>query len=78
MYGLTTGMELRLRTDDALREYARLEYGSADAAWIIASARRASRKARPKVALSRRIRAAFAARPTSGFPRLAEECPATG
>ncbi len=77
MYGLTTGIELRLRTNDGLREYARLEYGTPEAAWIIASVRRSSPKAPRKVSLTGRIRAAFASRRAMGFPRLAEDCPAT-
>jgi len=76
MYGLTRGMELRLRTNDGLREYARLEYGTPDAAWIVASANRVPRKPRRKVGLARRIRGVFAGRQTTGVPRLPEDCPA--
>jgi hypothetical protein len=76
MYGLTTEMALRLRTNDGLREYARLEYGTPDAAWIIAAASRASPKSRRRIGLTRRIRGVFSSRARTGFPRLPEDCPA--
>jgi len=76
MNGMIMLMELRRRSNDRLREYARTEYGTPDAAWIVASANRVARTPRRKAALTARIRGAFAARATTGVPRLPEDCPA--
>ncbi len=76
MNGMIMLMELRRRTNDQLREYARTEYGTPDAAWIVASANRLPRKPRRKVGLARRIHGVFAGRPTTRVPHLPEDCPA--
>jgi len=44
MYGFRVEMDPRLRTNPALREYARLEYGSEDVEWFLAAVRRQRRK----------------------------------
>ncbi len=44
MYSLSLPLEPRLRTNPALRDYARMEYGHADYAWFLAAARRPDRE----------------------------------
>jgi hypothetical protein len=46
MYAIRMDVDPRLRTNDALRRYARMEFGREDAAWILASARSANKNAR--------------------------------
>ncbi len=57
MYAIRLDGNVNLRTNDALREYARLEYRREDVAWILATtkaAKRARRAVRPFRLLARR------------------------
>ncbi len=47
MYGIRLDGTVNLRTNDALREYARLEYRREDVAWLIATAKAAKKARRP-------------------------------
>ncbi len=77
MYALTIGTELRLRTNNGLREYSRLEYGTPDAEWLLVAAGRVPHKPGRKTKVARRRRGfLFRRRAPAGSPRLAEECPA--
>ena len=50
MYSIRVEMDPRLRTNRALREYARLEYGAEDALWFLAAVRRSKPKPfRPRI-----------------------------
>jgi len=73
MYAIRLDVDSRLRTNSALREYARMEYGSDEVAWFLASAKSSPRKAvRPPMAARFRIRRARPAqRPVAckGSPR---------
>ncbi|MFA5896447.1 MAG: hypothetical protein WC985_06030 [Thermoplasmata archaeon] len=77
MYALPTRLELRLRTNDGLRKYSRLEYGTPDAAWLLVAASRVPRKPRRKTHVARWLRRLVSSRTTpAGLPRLPEDCPA--
>jgi len=73
MYAIRLDVDPRLRTNSALREYARMEYGSDEVAWFLAAARAPRKKAvRPSLAARFRIRRARPAhRPVAckGSPR---------
>ncbi len=73
MYPNLTDVEVRLRTNANLREYARLEYGPGYAEWLLAEARRAARLAtRPRRwsrLFTRRTAAEFRPMPHKGSPR---------
>lgn len=43
MYAIPSDYSLRVRTNSALREYARMEYGKDEVAWFLASVRRSKR-----------------------------------
>jgi len=45
MYAIPMKVDLRLRTNADLRQYARMEYGHEDVSWILAEARRARQTA---------------------------------
>jgi hypothetical protein len=74
MYGIRMDLDPRLRTNTALREYARLEYGSEDVLWLLAAARRRTRKPVRRSLASRlglkRARPAFRPVGHKGTPRL--------
>ncbi len=76
MYALILRTDLELRTNAGLRDYARLEYGTPDAAWLVAAANRRPGGPRRRPSLTHRLRTALSARqPATGFPRFADECP---
>ncbi len=77
MYAWILPTDLKTRANEALNQYARMEYGNADATWIVAGASRRSDRSRRKATLARRIRRALSARASAkGFPLRAEDCPA--
>ena len=78
MYAIRSYGDVPLRTNDALREYARLEYGSADIRWLLAAAapRRKPAAAGPRLRLFRRLaRPSHRAVACKGSPRRPTEEP---
>lgn len=73
MYAIRIGNETGLRTNTALREYARAEYGNEDIAWFLASASRRARPSRPSLRariLGSKKPRPHVALPHKGTPRL--------
>ncbi len=75
MYAIRVEMDPSLRTNAALREYARNEYGTESVAWLLAEAHRSSRKASSRPRLPRfrirRVRPTYRLVGHKGMPRLA-------
>jgi hypothetical protein len=73
MYSIRIPGELPLRTNDALREYARLEYRNEDARWLLAVVRKSKKIPRSRRAvrwLARAPRRTHAAVACKGSPRI--------
>lgn len=74
MYAIPTNYRLPVRTNAALREYARMEYGRDEVAWFLASIRRSRRIVPHRTFRLRfgRLRAQPVTRavPHKGTPRL--------
>lgn len=73
MYTIRMDVDARLRTNSALREYARMEYGSDEVGWLLATLNAPRRKAvrRPLAARFRIRRTQPTHRPVAckGSPR---------
>jgi hypothetical protein len=72
MYGIPLDGNVRLRTNETLREYARLEYRQEDVHWLLAAARAASGTPRTRRRLGifeRRARPSHVPVACKGSPR---------
>ncbi len=67
MYAIPTDYDRRLRTNTALRQYARMEYGTDEVAWFLTAIRRPTRT-RPRRSLRFRFGLLRAPAPRRAFP----------